>query len=238
VRSYLSRPSVGKKSFADIQASMKNRRSAFKGRLNSKKNKTPNLKVDTENSTGPENAFPSCNPKDYTTLRPRSRHPRVGVTALTPAPVELEAEPVFMKTVPELTSSDTNPWSPESYSDSAATPPEDQPIATTTIRPKEIYTSREYRHQPKPRSTANFSHLVDLNPDTAVLDIGTPGGFEDDFVDTLLAQLEAAGIAERDTDRRKAEAQVRVEDIEEDGRVWMGMKTSVGVPRLEVRAMG
>jgi hypothetical protein len=216
---------------------MKNRRSAFKARLDSKRNKTPNLKVDTENPAAPENAFQNCNPNDYATLRPRSRYHRASVTTLNPAPVELEAEPVVMKTVPELTSSDTSPWSPDSYSDSAATPPEEQPTATTTIRPKEIYTSREYRHQPKPHRAANFGHLLDLDPDSAVLDIGTPGGFEDDFVDTLLAQLEAVGIAERDTNQSKGEGRVGADDSEEDGCVWMGMRSGVGVPRLAVRAM-
>jgi hypothetical protein len=69
----------------------------------------------------------------------------------------------------------------------------------TTIRPKEIYTSRIYRHQPKPQ-TAKINTTLRLddgsNPEDfdQVLNIGTPGGFEVDFVDTLIAQLQQAGI--------------------------------------------
>ena len=75
-----------------------------------------------------------------------------------------------------------------------------------------------------------------------VLDIGTPGGFEEDFVDTLIKQLEAAGISEES--KREGKGKGRMDD---DGEVrgggsgdgmWMGMRTAVGVPRLEVRAVG
>ena len=253
VRSYISRRTP-KTSFADIQTSMKNRRNAFKGRLN-KKDKKSDVRVDVDNdndndndrSTRLQNNVPqSCNPIDYATLRPKPRFQRASLTALSPAPVELEAEPVAMKTVPELTSSDTPSRSPGSYSDTPYTPGtslDDTPAVTTTIRPKEIYTSREYRHQPKPRRPTDVSDLLrlpDEEADVTLLDIGTPGGFEEDFVDTLIAQLEAAGISERVTSKSKGKGKARMGevDIVDEGGVWMGMTSRVGVPRLEVRAMG
>jgi hypothetical protein len=223
---------------------MKDRRSAFRARL--KKTKTPDPKVDGESPAGPDPAVHSCNPMDYVIPTPRSRYPRTSLTSLTPVPVELEAEPVPMKTVPEMTSSDSNPWSPESYSNSPLTPPVDLPVITTTIRPKEIYTSGEYRYQPTPRRTADVNNLLrlsddDLNPNPVVLDIGTPGGFEEDFVDTLIAQLEAAGIGERSMSmsKSKGKGKARIEPVYDDeGDVWMGMRSNVGVPRLEVGAIG
>ena len=250
IRSYFSR-SQAKRSFADIQASMKHRRATFKERL-SKKMKKPDLKVDTDTDTNNrvelDHAMKlSCNPGDYAAKSTRlpSRYQRASLRILSPAPVELEAKPVVMKTVPELTSSDTGPWSPESYSDSPPTPTEDQPTPittpTTTIRPKEIYTSREYRHQPKPRRTKDVSELPgelrqeDVDPDSLVLDMGTPGGLDDDFLDTLLGQLEQAGISERVTSQSKGKA--RADDDDEEG-MWMGVKSSFGVPMLQVRAMG
>jgi hypothetical protein len=227
---------------------MKHRRAAFKERLSKKKK--PDLKVDTDtdNRTELDHAMkPSCNPSDYAAKSTRlpSRYQRASLTILSPAPVELEAEPVAMKTVPELTSSDTGPWSPESYSDSPPTPTEDQstPITTptTTIRPKEIYTSREYRHQPKPRRARDVSELPDglrqedVDPDSLVLDMGTPGGLDDDFLDTLLSQLEQAGISERVTSQSKGKARA---DDDDEGGMWMGVKSSFGVPMLQVKAMG
>jgi hypothetical protein len=153
-----------------------------------------------------------------------------------------------MKTVPEMASSDSNPWSPDSYSNSPLTPPEQLPVVTTTIRPKEIYTSGEYRHQPTPRRTANVNNPLrlsedNLDPNAVVLDIGTPGGFEEDFVDTLIAQLEAAGIAERtpstSTSKSKGKGKATREHVfDDEGGIWMGMKSNVGVPRVEVGAMG
>jgi hypothetical protein len=196
---------------------MKNRRNAFKARLNKKdkKDKMPEAKVNTttegnKDKTGLDNDVPqSYNPNNYPTPKPFSRYHRANLNSQAPAPVELEAEPVAMKTVPELISSATSPWSPDSHSDSPSTPDNAATTTThttTTIRPKEIYTSREYRHQPKPRRPTDFSKILHLPGDDAdgeldvtVLDIGTPGGFEEDFVDTLIAQLEAAAIGERAT---------------------------------------
>jgi hypothetical protein len=242
IRSYLSRKSAGKKSFADIRASMKDRRSAFKARL--KKDKMKDLKVDTENSVRPENVVQSCDPIDHAIPRSRSRYHRTSIGAVTPAPVELEAEPVAMKTVPELSDTNSGPWSPGSYSDSPLTPPEDHNTITTTFRPKEIYTSGEYRHQPAARRAGNVNNLLqfsdqDLDPDSLVLDIGMPGGFEENFVDTLITQLEAASIIDRvpSKSKGKGKAKARVDDFDEGG-VWMGMTSSVGVPRLVVKTMG
>jgi hypothetical protein len=201
VRSYVSR-SNAKKSFADIQASMKDRRASFRARLN-RMNRKPDPVVDKDINIATEHTFQeSCNPTDYVPPNPRRGYLHFSVKALNSTPVELEAEPLPMKTLPELASGDTSPWSPDSYSDGTDapyTPPEGQPITMTTIRPKEIYTSRKYRHQPKPQ-TANISTPLRLDngssPEDAdqVLSIGTPGGFEVDFVDTLIAQLQQAGI--------------------------------------------
>ena len=201
VRSYLSRRSA-KKSFADIQASMKDRRAAFRARLN-KMSRKPDPVVDKDIEIATEHTVQeSCNPIDSAPPSPKRGYLHFDVEALNSAPVELEAEPLPMKTLPELASGDTSPWSPDSYSDATDapnTPLEGQPITTTTIRPKEIYTSQKYRYQPKPQ-TANTSTPLRLedgsSPDglDQVVNISTPGGFEVDFVDTLIAQLQQAGI--------------------------------------------
>jgi hypothetical protein len=201
VRSSFSRSSA-KKSFADIQASMKDRRASFKARLN-RMNRKPDPVVDKDINIAIEHTFQeSSNPTDYVPPIPKRGYLHFGVKALNSTPVELEAEPLPLKTLPELASGDTSPWFPDSYSDGTDapyTPPEGQPITMTTIRPKEIYTSRKYRHQPKPQ-TAKISTTLRLddgsNPEDLdqVLSIGTPGGFEIDFVDTLISQLHQVGI--------------------------------------------
>jgi hypothetical protein len=191
----------------NIQASMKDRRASFKARLN-KMNRKQDPVVDKDINIATEHTIQeSYYPNDYAPPRPRRGYLHLSVKALNPVPVELEAEPLPMKTLPELASGDTSPWSPDSCSDrtdAPYTPPEGQPITTTTIRPKEIYTSRIYRHQPKPQTT-NISTSLRLNDGSSpedldqVLNIGTPGGFEVDFVDTLIAQLQRAGFGgERD----------------------------------------
>jgi hypothetical protein len=71
--------------------------------------------------------------------------------------------------------------------------------------------------------------------------MGTPGGFEENFVDTLIAQLEAAGISERTPSRSKSRDQgrVRAEHVgDEEKEVWTGMRSKVGVPRMKARATG
>jgi hypothetical protein len=209
VRSYLSRRNV-KKSFADIRTSMKDRRATFRARLN-KMNRKPDPVVDEDIEIIAEPTIQeSRNPNDDAPPFPKRGYLHFGVQALNSAPVELEAEPLPMKTLPELAPGDTSPWSPDSYSDATDTPHtplEGQPITTTTIRPKEIYTSQKYRHQPKPQ-TANTSALrledgsrpEDLHQ---VVNISTPGGFEVDFVDTLIAQLQQARISgENDWERQ------------------------------------
>jgi hypothetical protein len=165
------------------------------------------------------------------------------MNSLAPALSEREAEPVPMKTVSEMASSDFHPWSPDSYLHSPLTSLGDRPTTTTTIQPKEIYTSCEYRHQPTPRPIANVNNLLrlseeDLDPNAALLDIGTPGGFEENFVDTLIAQLEAAGISERTPSQSKPRDQgrARTEHVYDDEKdVWTGMRSNVGVPGLKVR---
>jgi hypothetical protein len=201
IRSSLSRSSA-KKSFADIQASMKDRRASFRARLN-RMNRKPDPIVDKDIDIATEHTFQErYNPTDYVPPSPKRGYVHFSVKALNSTPVELEAEPLPLKTLPELASGDTTPRFPDSYSDGTDapyTPPEGQPITMTTIRPKEIYTSRIYRHQPKPQ-TANISTA--LRPDNGsnpedldqVLNIGTPGGFEVDFVDTLIAQLHQVEI--------------------------------------------
>ena len=181
---------------------MKDRRASFRARLN-RMNRKPDPVVDKDINIATEHTIQeSCNPTDYVPPSPKRGYLHFSVKALNSTPVELEADPLPMKTLPELASGDTSPWSPDSYSDGTDapyTPPEGQPITMTTIRPKEIYTSRKYRHQPKPQ-TANIS--ATLRPDNGsspedldqVASIGTPGGFEVDFVDTLIAQLQQAGI--------------------------------------------
>ena len=201
VRSYLSRSSA-KKSFADIRASMKDRRASFRARLN-RMNRKPDPVVDKDINIATEHTFQeSCNPTDYVPPSLKRGYLHFSVKAINSTPIELEAEPLPMKTLPELASGDTSPWSPDSNSDATDapyTPPEDQPITMTTIRPKEIYTSQKYRHQPKPQ-TANISATLRLDNGSSqedldqVLSVGTPGGFQIDFVDTLVAQLQQAGI--------------------------------------------
>ena len=202
VRSYLSRRSV-KKSFADIQASMKDRRAAFRARLN-KMNRKPDPVVDKDiEITAEPTIQESRDPNDGAPPCPKRGYLHLGVQARNLAPVELEAEPLPMKTLPELASGDASPWSPDSYSDATDapnTPLEGQPITTTTIRPKEIYTSQKYRHQPKPQ-IANTSASLRLEDGSRpedldqVVNISTSGGFEVDFVDTLIAQLQQARIS-------------------------------------------
>jgi len=201
VRSYLSRGNA-KKSFADIRASMKDRRASFRARLN-RMNRKPDPVVDKDINIATEHTFQeSCNPTDYVPPSLKRGYLHFSVKAINSTPIELEAEPLPMKTLPELASGDTSPWSPDSNSDATDapyTPPEDQPITMTTIRPKEIYTSQKYRHQPKPQ-TANISATLRLDNGSSqedldqVLSVGTPGGFQVDFVDTLVAQLQQAGI--------------------------------------------
>jgi hypothetical protein len=182
---------------------MKDRRAAFRARLN-KMNRKPDPVVDKDVEITAEHTIQeSYNPIDDVPPCPKRGYLHFGVQARNSAPVELEAEPLPLKTLPELASGDTSPWSPDSYSDATDaphTPLEGQPITTTTtIRPKEIYTSQKYRHQPKPQ-TANTSASLRLEDGSRledldqVVNISTPGGFEVDFVDTLIAQLQQAGI--------------------------------------------
>ena len=71
-----------------------------------------------------------------------------------------------------------------------------------------------------------------------VLDIGTPGGFEEDFVDTLIKQLEAAGIGEGVPREGKGKGRMDEEGEVGGGGDGIWMRSAVGVPRLEVGAMG
>jgi hypothetical protein len=205
IRSYLSRDSA-KKSFADIRTNMKDRRAAFRARLNKMNKKADPVVVEKDITIATERTIPeTCIPSDVGPPSAKRGYLHLGVKALNSAPVELEAEPLPMKTVPELASDGTSPWFPDSYSDGTNTPHtphtplEGQPITTTTIRPKEIYTSQKYRHPPKPQ-TANISTSVRLDDGSnvedldQVLNVSTPGGFEIDFVDTLIAQLQQVGI--------------------------------------------
>jgi hypothetical protein len=178
---------------------MKDRRASFRARLN-KMNRKPDPVVDKDINIAAEHTIQeSRNPTNYEPPRPIRGYLHFGVKALNSVPIELEAGPLPMTTLPELASGDTSPWSPESHSDGTDapyTPPEGQPIPMTTIRPKEIYTSQKYRHQPKPQ-TANISTSLRLDDGSSQdqgLNISTPGGFEVGFVDTLIAQLQQAGI--------------------------------------------
>ena len=82
----------------------------------------------------------------------------------------------------------------------------------------------------------------DFDPNAARLDMGTPGGFEENFVDTLIAQLEAAGISERTPSQSQPwdQGRARAEHVRDDDEkeVWTGMRSNVGVPRLKVRVTG